>query len=377
MKAAFTIIALGCIAATWATAAPAADPAASDQGVFKDPLDTAALMRTHVADRPLEATARAGKRIVVVGLRGMIVTSDDEGQTWKQSKVPVQSDLLAVQFPTDTDGWAVGHDGVVLHTADAGATWDKQIDGRAEEDLFKNFYAQPGVVDAKLLPDIKTTIESNFRSGPSLPFLDVWFEDAQRGYAVGSYGMFMATVDGGKSWEPWLHRIDNLQGLNLNAVRGIAGDVFIAGEQGLVYKLDRAKGYFKKTATGYAGSFFGIAGGPAGDSMLAYGLRGVVFRSTDRGATWKQLPNPSDSTITAGVFTVDPPGFALANEVGEIFTTGMAAAGYERVAVDKPMPLTAILSLDRANLLIVGQDGVRRLPAVAATGVKRADTVSR
>jgi len=55
----------------------------------------------------------------------------------------------------------------------------------------------------------------------------------------------------------------------------------------------------------------------------------------------------------------------------------MAAAGYERVAVDKPMPLTAILSLDRANLLIVGQDGVRRLPAVAATGVKRADTVSR
>jgi photosystem II stability/assembly factor-like uncharacterized protein len=377
LKAALSIFGLGCLAAALAAPALAADAPAPDQGVFKDPLDTPALMRTRAAERPLLAVARAGKRLVAVGLRGMIITSEDEGKTWTQSKVPVQSDLLAVQFPTDTDGWAVGHDGVVLHTADAGVTWDKQIDGRIEEGVFKNFYAQPDVVDAKALGDIKTTIESNFRSGPSLPFLDVYFEDTQRGYAVGSYGMFMGTVDGGKTWEPWLHRIDNLQGLNLNAVHGIAGDVYIAGEQGLIYKLDRAKGYFKKSATGYAGSFFGVIGGPAGDSLLAYGLRGVVFRSTDRGATWKQLPNPSDSTITAGIFTADPPGFALATEVGEVFTTGMSATGYERVALDKPMPLTAILPLDRANLVIAGQEGVRRLPVTAASGAKRADTVSR
>jgi photosystem II stability/assembly factor-like uncharacterized protein len=366
-------VGLGLLAALPGLASAAADP----PGAFEDPLDTPALMRTHVAGRPLIAAARAGKRLVAVGLRGMIITSDDEGKTWKQSKVPLQCDLLAVQFPTDAEGWVVGHDGVVLHSSDAGSTWDKQIDGRGEEELFRSYYARPGILDAKLLPDIKTAIESNFRAGPSLPLLDVWFEDTQRGYAVGSYGMFIGTVDGGKTWEPWLHRIDNPQGLNLNAVRGIAGDVFIAGEQGLVYKLDRAKGYFRKSASGYAGSFFGIAGGPAGDSLLAFGLRGVVYRSVDHGATWKQLPNPSDSTITGGIFTDDPPGFALITEVGEVFTTGMSADGYARVTVDRPMPLTAILAQDRTDLLIFGQEGARRLPVVAASDAKRADAISR
>jgi photosystem II stability/assembly factor-like uncharacterized protein len=337
---------------------------------FQDPLDTPALMRTRVAERPLMAITRAGKRLIGVGLRGLIITSDDEGKTWKQSKVPVQCDLLAGQFPTDADGWVVGHDGVVLHSADAGATWEKQLDGRSEEELFKTFYAQPGVVDAKLLPDIKTTIASNFRSGPSLPLLDVWFEDTQRGFAVGSYGMFIGTIDGGRTWEPWLHRIDNSQGLNLNAVRAIGGEVFIAGEQGLVYRLDRAQGYFRKSVSGYAGSFFGIAGDPAGDSLLAFGLRGVVYRSVDHGMTWKQLPNPSDSTITAGVFMADPPGFALVTEVGDIFTTDRAAKGYQRVTVDEPMPLTGILQLDRSEFLIAGRDGARRQPLLAGADTR-------
>jgi photosystem II stability/assembly factor-like uncharacterized protein len=340
-----------------------------EPGTFQDPLDTPALMRSHVAERPLMAASRAGKRLVAVGLRGMIITSDDEGRTWQQSKVPVQCDLLAVQFPSDSEGWVVGHDGVVLHSSDAGTTWEKQIDGSSEEELFKRFYAQPGIVDAKLLPDIKTTIDSNFRSGPALPLLDVWFEDAQRGYAVGSYGMFIGTVDGGKTWEPWLHRIDNPQGLNLNAVRGIGGEVFIAGEQGLVYKLDRAKGYFRKSASGYAGSFFGIAGGPAGDSLLAFGLRGVVYGSTDHGVSWKALPSPANSTITGGAFDPDPPDFALVTEVGDVFTTDMAVHGYERLAVDKPMALTGVLPLGRGDLLLVGQEGVRR-QALAAAGPK-------
>ena len=33
-------------------------------------------------------------------------------------------------FPTPSTGWAVGHDGVVLHSTDAGRTWTRQLDGR-------------------------------------------------------------------------------------------------------------------------------------------------------------------------------------------------------------------------------------------------------
>ncbi|WP_332776946.1 hypothetical protein [Polaromonas sp.] len=35
-----------------------------------------------------------------------------------------------MHFPTAEQGWAVGNDGVILHSNDAGATWSKQLDGR-------------------------------------------------------------------------------------------------------------------------------------------------------------------------------------------------------------------------------------------------------
>ncbi len=48
--------------------------------------------------------ARAGDRLVAVGQRGHIVVSNDGGATWKQSPVPVSSDLTAVYFVNDKQG---------------------------------------------------------------------------------------------------------------------------------------------------------------------------------------------------------------------------------------------------------------------------------
>ena len=68
-------------------------------------------------------------RIVAVGERGHIIYSDSNCEEWSQADVPVSITLTAVYFPSKKDGWAVGHDGVVLHTEDGGQKWEKQIDG--------------------------------------------------------------------------------------------------------------------------------------------------------------------------------------------------------------------------------------------------------
>ena len=87
---------------------------------FADVLDTPA-QRTPLASKSLlNGIARAGTRLVAVGQRGHIVVSTDGGANWKQSAVPVSSDLTAVYFVDEKRGWAVGHDGVVLHTDDGG-----------------------------------------------------------------------------------------------------------------------------------------------------------------------------------------------------------------------------------------------------------------
>ena len=97
--------------------------------------------------------------------------------------MPVSSDLTAVFFVDDKQGWAVGHDGVILHTADGGETWALQLDGRAANELLiaameRKAAAEPASDDAKkLLAEAKRYKEQ----GADKPFLDVWFADAQNG----------------------------------------------------------------------------------------------------------------------------------------------------------------------------------------------------
>jgi photosystem II stability/assembly factor-like uncharacterized protein len=321
---------------------------------FLDPLDVPALMRSSVGKRPLLAVARAGDQLVAVGSRGMIVRSEDQGKTWIQSSVPVQSDLLAVNFPDSLNGWAVGHDGVILHTNDGGKTWAKQLDGRAASSKFKSFYVENAADPAASLA--ASQIEQNFKAGPSLPYLDVWFEDSYKGYVVGSFGMAAATIDGGKTWEPWLHRIDNDQLLNLNSVRGIGGNVYIAGEKGMVYRLDRAKRRFVKIPTGYAGSFFGLIGNA--DTILAFGLRGVVYRSSDEGKRWEPLKMPVEATISGATEQSGSGGFVLVNNAGQLLVSDAHANQFQVVQGRNSSHYTGVAIAKDGSLVVSGLGGV-------------------
>ena len=73
--------------------------------------------------------ARAADRLIAVGERGLIVLSDDNGQSWRQVPVPVSVSLSAVYFVDAQRGWAVGHAGTVLATIDGGEHWAVQLNG--------------------------------------------------------------------------------------------------------------------------------------------------------------------------------------------------------------------------------------------------------
>ncbi|NML44109.1 glycosyl hydrolase [Ramlibacter sp. G-1-2-2] len=289
----------------------------------RDVLDTPALA-TKLADRALlNALAQAGKRIVAVGQRGHVLLSDDGGKTWQQAEVPVSADLVAVHFPTPDQGWAVGHDGVILHSADGGRSWKKQRDGR---------------------PD-----------SADVPLLDVWFEDAGKGIAVGAFGSALRTADGGAHWEPLpKDAIENPKGLHLYAVRGIGSDLWMAGEQGLLLKLDRASGRFVRQAQPYEGTLFGVTGTP--QVVVAFGLRGNAVRSTDGGATWQAVPTGIPSGLTAGA--VDAQGrILLAGQAGQLLVSEDGAS-FRPIALQRPAPAAALLSLGSA-VLVAGPRGVQ------------------
>lgn len=312
-----------------------------------------------IANRAVHAIERAGDRLVAVGPRGLIMTSENQGEVWEQSPVPVQSDLVAVHFPTARSGWAVGHDGVILHSADGGSTWVKQLDGRQSKELFTHYYEariEQGDAEAEIGLE---RVEMNYVTGPSLPLLSVWFEDEQRGYAVGAFGLLIATSDGGRSWEPWFERIDNEEQLHLNSIRAIAGDLYIAAERGTLFRLDRSAQRFEVIETSYGGSFFGLAG--SADMLLAFGLEGSVYRSLDRGENWTRLETETNASVTGASQLPGSDRYVLTTAVGELLIGDPMSSALSLERPRKPSRFTDVATLAGGQLLISSLEGMRRL----------------
>jgi len=347
-------LALAC-AAAWGT------QAAADKG-WRDVLDTPAARSALASRALLNGLARAGDRIVAVGQRGHIVYSDDAGKSWRQAEVPVSSDLVAVSFPTASDGWAVGHDGVVLHSKDGGQSWTTQLDGRRLGQLMFEYYSRSA---AALTDDPKRAallIEEAKRfqaQGAENPFLDVWFRDANNGYIVGAFGLVFRTVDGGASWEPLLHAVENPKGQHLYAVRGIGSDVYIAGEQGLLLKLAQGDTTFRALELPYKGTLFGVTG--SGQTVIAHGLRGTVLRSTDGGHQWQQVPTGLQVGLTAS--TRDSDGrLLIVSQAGHILASRDDGASFKPVPVAGALPAAAVTVAAQGTLIVAGPRGVQPLP---------------
>ncbi|KXU82940.1 hypothetical protein CI15_27855 [Paraburkholderia monticola] len=353
------------LAAGWSVHAVAQPdvPAAAvvSKDPFVDPLDAPAIMHTQVAGRPMMTVARAGTRLVAVGMRGLIAVSDDQGKSWSQVAAPVRSDLVALSFPTSRDGWAVGHDGVVLHTADGGRNWVHQFDGRmAAASLVNTYKARIAAGDTALQPYADQLL-LNYKAGPSLPLLSVWFADAQHGMAVGPFGTAIATDDGGKSWQPILERIDNPQFLHLNAVCGVAGDVFIAGEKGTVFRLDKVSGKFAPVETGYAGSFFGMTGDAR--ALFAYGLRGTIYRSTDRGASWVPLKSPLHGAVTSAAPIESRHLVMFVTSSGEATLYDETTDTFRPLKTSRPAAFTGVLAPNDDALVLTSLEGASLVSA--------------
>ena len=329
-------------------AAAAAAPAV--EGAWRDVLDTPATPSALAPRSLLLGLARAGTSIVAVGQRGHAIVSDDAGKSWTQAKMPVSSDLVAVSFPSAKAGWAVGHDGVVLHSADGGRSWAVQLDGRKLGELLVAHYQAAG--DEKWLAEAKRFAAQ----GAENPFLDVWFESETTGWVVGAFGLVLRTEDGGAHWSPMMHAAENPKSLHLYAVRGVAGEVYFVGEQGTALKLDRASGKLRALEVPYKGTLFGVTGSEA--VVIAHGLRGTVLRSTDRGHSWQPVPTGVAVGLTAS--TVDEQGvLVVVSQAGHVIASRDNGASFIPVKIERPIPAAAVVAAGKGALVLAGPRGVQ------------------
>ncbi len=248
----------------------------------------------------LIAIAAAGERLVAVGDRGIIVLSDDRAASWVQAAaVPTQALLTGVCFLDAQHGVAVGHDEVILTTADGGRTWQR----------------------------------THYAPEAQRPLLDVWCGAGNRVIAAGG-------------------------GYHLNRiVSGAGARLYIAAEAGHLYRSDDSGAIWQELASPYEGSFFDVL--PLSDgAVLALGLRGNLYRSEDAGASWQKIATGTVEMLDGGASFAGA-GVAIVGLSGVVLISRDGGRTFTLVQRSDRSGLSAALSVGDERLAAVGEHGAQ------------------
>lgn len=193
--------------------------------------------------------ARNGDAIFAIGDWGVILKSEDGGESWVQKPSPISVMLNKIQFIDQQHGWIVGHDASILVTRDGGESWSIQYR------------------DAEW----------------GKPIYDLVMLDADNGIAVGANGRMLQTTDGGDNWE-MIEPDIAVNGTNFYGINTLAdGTLFIHGEKGILARSTDGGETWEQLFSPYSGSFFGML--PFGDKgAYVFGLRGTVYAFGDISA---------------------------------------------------------------------------------------------
>ena len=189
------------------------------------------------------------------------------------------------------------------------------------------------------------------------PLLGVWFADAQTGFAVGAYGYFLATQDGGATWTDNSAAIANPDSWHLNDIHGIPGTdtVFIVGEQGKLFRSTDRGASWRALASPFDGSFFGVAT-LAPDLVLVAGLQGQVYASADQGNRWQKVETGVTSGLNTATRLADG-RVVVAGNAGVVLASKDATPVVTRVPRNDRRSITALVPLPGSQLLAVGEGG--------------------
>lgn len=298
---------------------------------YTDSLDTPAIKSEAAQFSLLLDIERAGSRLVVVGERGHILYSEDQGKSWTQADVPSMAHMNAVHFPTPEKGWAVGEDKAILHSTDGGKSWVLQYDERDARD--------------------------------AAPLLDVIFFDEQNGLSIGAYGTMLETTDGGRSWDDVRDRIENLDDWHYSSLASSSGGaLFIAGEAGFVYRsMDKGQTW-ETIEVPHEGSFLGGLATRNNEQLVVFGIGGYVFVTDDAGQSWREVEVDTKAGFSGGALLEDGRLLIVGGD-GVMLVGDSEARKFTIHTREDRLPLANVIEAKSGEFIVVGIAGI--LPMTA------------
>lgn len=215
----------------------------------------------------------------------------------------VRQNLFGTCFVSDREGWMVGELGRIFHTADGGATWDRQDAGT------KRPFLAVACIDARTAwvagkegvvygtTDGGTTW-TQANTGSARHLFSLQFPTKERGHGAGDFGTMIHTEDAGRYWtvmqvppevqlpESALDTGVDPGDVNLYAVAYADADhMWVVGEFGTIMASDDGGRTFRQQHGPVETTLFGVFFADA-QRGWAVGLDSVILHTEDGGVTW-------------------------------------------------------------------------------------------
>ena len=312
------------------------DPASADSEILVPSIVSKALFTDIVA---------TDTGAIAVGERGHILKSSNYND-WVQLPVPTRS-LLTNVYARGTNLWAVGHEEVILHSADGGSTWQRQ---HVNSDAFG-------------------------------PLLDVLFLDDTNGFAIGAEGKMLTTADAGKTWldgsittrlpdAPVTAAADSgdESGLasddigvdetppHLNAIVQSKAGLLIVGETGAAFSSKDAGQTWVRIDFPYGGPLFGAIV-LDDDSIVAYGLSGNAYQTRDLGTSWTKLETNTDASLF-GAVAVKGARAVFVGARGTFLTKSAESNALKVFTFGDGGVLGGVVQRGESDFTVVGENGI-------------------
>ncbi len=198
------------------------------------------ISETPIYNLLLKTHSYNGQIVLVTGFDGLILRSEDEGNTFQQvtSGVGTGYDLWGVQMLNDTLGWVCGLNNTLLKTTNGGLSWLHINTG-----FNYNYWAlsfineQYGMIPCDSGIVLKTTDGGNswqrLQAGDTKPLFTIDIIDSLHVVAAGAYGKNVYSSDAGATWisnpniptssaTNWIEFKDNDTGYSVQNLYGIA-----------------------------------------------------------------------------------------------------------------------------------------------------------
>lgn len=276
-----------------------------------------------------------GETVFAVGERGL-VWSAESGKDWSAQRTSTSRTLTAIAFGDGASGVAVGHAASLFRTEDGGKNW------------------VPVKVDA----------------GPSDALLGVTCLGGERFVAYGTFGLYLESTDGGKTWSRESIKIQESAGASSPAdgegefdrhimkIIRLDKKLLLIGESGtLAESADEGKSW-RRLAVPYEGSFFGAVVSQRG-AVVLHGMRGNVFRSTDGGASWTRIPLNTVSAVNGGTVLADG-RIVLVGNNGLVAVSADDGASFKTGATRGGGDISQAVEAKAGFLLVAGASGIRQ-----------------